>query len=347
MDIIFSHETALQICGQLKNHGNDEVLSQRSSRDFRATYAACSDETYEEKLQFLKKEYGIVLAKTTHEILRDNLRTRNCDARVSHQFKCLLPVGSLIDLGQNMYCISPALAVCMMSRNKSPLHQIVLANLLMSSYGHLPNGDLCEFDTPLLTTDELISLLNALEPYSPGLHVTQKNMRFFFSDAASPMEVEMAIRSAMPYCEGGFNQTPIALNKLYVIKDQINPEVQPKERRLDLLFGKMSKSNLSGLNLVAIEYNGAYHDDFYQQRKDNQRTNELNSVSIKEYFVNADIYRNQLAMQNMFLSIKKDLGDSNLYRIRRTLRQYSHEQFILVNKLDSIYRFMNEMIYKV
>ena len=137
MDIIFSHETALQICGQLKIHRNDEVLSQRSSRDFRATYAACSDETYEEKLRFLKKEYGIVLAKTTHEILRDNLRTRNCDARVSHQFKCLLPVGSLIELGQNVYCISPALAVCMMSRNKSPLHQIMLANLLMASYGHL------------------------------------------------------------------------------------------------------------------------------------------------------------------------------------------------------------------
>ena len=218
---------------------------------------------------------------------------------------------------------------------------------MMASYGHLPNGDLCEFNTPLLSTDELISLLNALESFSPGLHVTQKNMRFFFSDAASPMEVKMAIRSALPYCEGGFNQMPIALNKSYVIKDQINSELQAKERRLDLLFGKMSKSNLSGLNLVAIEYNGAYHDDFYQQRKDNQRTNELNSVSIKEYFVNADIYRNQLAMQNMFLSIKKDLGDSNLYRIRRTLCQYSHEQFILMNKLDSIYRFMNELIYKV
>ena len=108
----------------------------------------------------------------------------------------------------------------------------------------------------------------------------------------------------------------------------------------------MSKSNLSGLNLVAVEYNGAYHDDFYQQRKDNQRTNELNSVSIKEYFVNTDIYRNQLAMQNLFLSIKKDLGDSNLYRIRRTLRRYSHEQFILMNKLDSIYKFTNELIYK-
>lgn len=235
----------------------------------------------------------------------------------------------------------------MMPRNKSPLHQIVLANLMMASYGHLANGELCEFDMPLVTSNELTSLLSALEPYSPGLRTTRRNMRYFFSDAASPMEVKMAIRSAMPYCEGGFNQMPIALNKSYVIKDQINPETQPKERRLDLLFGKMSKSNLSGLNLVAIEYNGAYHDDFYQQRKDNQRTNELNSLSIKEYFVNADIYRNQLAMQNMFLSIKKDLGDSNLYRIRRTLRQYSHEQFILMNKLDSIYRFMNELIYKI
>ena len=341
MNIIFSHETALQICGQLKIHGNNEALSQRSSRDYRATYAACSDETYEEKLQFLKKEYDIVLAKTTHEILRNNSKTRFSEMRVSHQFKCLLPVGSLIELGQNVYCVSPALAVCMMSRNKSPLHQIVLANLIMASYGHLANGELYEFDVPLVTSTELTSLLNALEPYSPGLHTTKKNMRYFFSDAASPMEVKMAIRSAMPYCEGGFNQIPLALNKSYVIKDQ------PKERRLDLLFGKMSKSNLSGLNLVAIEYNGAYHDDFYQQRKDNQRTNELNSVSIKEYFVNADIYRNQLAMQNMFLSIKKDLGDSNLYRIRRTLRQYSCEQFILMNKLDSIYKLMNELIYKI
>ena len=347
MDIIFSHETALQICAQLKVHGNDEALSQRSSKDFRATYSACSNETYEEKLRFLKKEYGVSLTKVTHEILRNNSRTRYSETRLSHQFKCLLPAGSLIDLGQNVYCISPALAVCMLSRNKSPLHQIVLTNLLMASYGHLANGELCEFDVPLIIAEELTSLLNALDPYSPGLHGTQKNMRFFFSDAASPMEVKMAIRSAMPYCEGGFNQIPIALNKSYVIKDQINQEVQPKERRLDLLFGKMSKSNLSGLNLVAIEYNGAYHDDFYQQRKDNQRTNELNSLSIKEYFVNADIYRNQLAMQNMFLSIKKDLGDSNLYRIRRTLRQYSHEQFILMNKLDSIYRFMNELIYKI
>ncbi len=248
MDIIFSHETALQICAQLKTRRNDDVLLQRTTRDLRATYSACSDEVYEEKLRFLKKEYGIVLSKTTHEILRDNLRTRFSETRVSHQFKCLLPAGSLIDLGQNIYCVTPSLAV----------------------------------------------------------HVTQKNMRFFFSDAASPMEVKMAIRSALPYCEGGFNQTPIALNKSYVIKDQINPGIPAKERKLDLLFGKMSKSNLSGLNLVAIEYNGAYHDDFYQQRKDNQRTNELNSVSIKEYFVNADIYRNQL-----------------------------------------IYRFMNELIYKV
>lgn len=347
MDIVFSHETALQICAQLKTRGNEDVLLQRTTRDLRATYSACSTEIYDEKLCFLRKAYGIVLGQTTHELLRNNSRTRFCDERVSHQFKCLLPAGSLIELGQNVYCVSPALAVCLLSRNKSALHQIVLANLMMASYGHLPNGDLCEFNTPLVSAEELASLLNALESYSPGLHVTQKNMRFFFSDAASPMEVKMAIRSALPYCEGGFNQMPIALNKSYVIKDQINPELQAKERRLDLLFGKMSKSNLSGLNLVAIEYNGAYHDDFYQQRKDNQRTNELNSVSIKEYFVNADIYRNQLAMQNMFLSIKKDLGDSNLYRIKQTLRQYSHEQFILMNKLNSIYRFMNELIYKV
>lgn len=347
MDIVFSHETALQICTQLKIGGNDETLLQRSSKDFHTTYSACSTEAYEEKLLFLKKEYGIILPQTTHEILRNNTRTRPCDTRVSHQFKCLLPMGSLIDLGQNVYCVSPALAVCMLSRNKSSLHQIVLANLLMARYGHLPNGDLCEFDMPLVNKEEFASLLCTLEPYSPGLRTTQRNMRYFFPDAASPMEVKMAIRSSLPYQKGGFNQLPLALNKSYVIKNQMSPEAQIKERKLDLLFGKMSKSNLSGLNLVAIEYNGSYHDDFYQQRKDSQRTNELNSVSIKEYFVNADIYRKQLAMQNIFLNIKKDLGDSNLYRVRRTLRQYSNEQFVLMNKLDSIYRFMNELIYKI
>ena len=180
MDIIFSHETALQICAQLKIRGNEDVLLQRTTRDLRATYSACLTEIYDEKLCFLRKAYGIVLGQTTHELLRNNSKTRFCDERVSHQFKCLLPTGSLIDLGQNIYCVAPPLAVCLLSRNKSPLHQIVLANLMMASYGHLPNGDLCEFNTPLLTTDELISLLNALEPYSPGLHVTQKICAFSF-----------------------------------------------------------------------------------------------------------------------------------------------------------------------
>lgn len=67
MDIVFSHETALQICAQLKTGGNGETLLRRSSKDFHTTYSACSTEAYEEKLLFLKKEYGIVLAQTTHE----------------------------------------------------------------------------------------------------------------------------------------------------------------------------------------------------------------------------------------------------------------------------------------
>ena len=73
MDIVFSHETALQICAQLKTGGNGEALLRRSSKDFHTTYSACSTEAYEEKLLFLKKEYGIVLAQTTHEILRKSL----------------------------------------------------------------------------------------------------------------------------------------------------------------------------------------------------------------------------------------------------------------------------------
>ena len=346
MDIVFSHKTALQICAQLKINGNEDVFTRRTSKDFRAAYSACSDEAYEKKLRFLKNEYGVVLSQDTHELLRNNSRTRSRDSRLFHQFNNILPKDSLIDLGESVYCVMPALAICLLSRKQKTLHQIVLTNLLMATYGHLPNGELCEFSTPLVTKSELASMLEALNPFSPGLRSTKRNMRYFFLDAASPMEIKMAIRSALPYRCGGFNQIPLALNKSYLIKNQINPNADAKERKLDLLFRKMSKSHMSGLNLVAIEYNGAYHDDFYQQRKDNQRTNELNSVSIKEYFVNADIYRNQLAMQNMFLSIKKDLGDSNLYRIKRSLRQYAHEQFILMNNLDAIYRIVNELIYK-
>ncbi len=62
--------------------------------------------------------------------------------------------------------------------------------------------------------------------------------------------------------------------------------------------------------------------------------------------MNADIYRNQLAMQNMFLSIKKDLGDSNLYQPKRALRRILMSNSFLMNKLDS-YRTMNELIYKI
>ncbi len=40
-------------------------------------------------------------------------------------------------------------------------------------------------------------------------------------------------------------------------------------------------------------------------KKDNQRTNELNSVSIKEYFVTRISTGIKASTQNMFLSIKK------------------------------------------
>ena len=74
MDIIFSHETALQLYAQLKVQGNEDVCKQRTSKDFRAPYSACSDGVYEEKLQFLKSAYGIALAQPTHEMLRNNPR---------------------------------------------------------------------------------------------------------------------------------------------------------------------------------------------------------------------------------------------------------------------------------
>ncbi len=65
----------------------------------------------------------------------------------------------------------------------------------------------------------------------------------------------------------------------------------------------MSNQNLSGLNLVAIEYNGAYHERLLSAKEKTIRTNELNSVSDR-YFVNADIYRNSSHLK-MFLSIKR------------------------------------------
>ena len=50
MDIVFMHETALQICAQLKTRGNEDVLLQRTTRDLRATYSACSTEIYDLEL---------------------------------------------------------------------------------------------------------------------------------------------------------------------------------------------------------------------------------------------------------------------------------------------------------
>ena len=163
MDIVFSHKTALQICAQLKINGNEDVFARRTSKDFRATYSACSDEDYEKKLRFLKDEYGVVLSQDTHELLRNNSRTRERNSRLFHQFNSK---GSLINLGESVYCVTPALAICLLSRKQKTLHQIVLTNLLMATYGHLPNGELCAFSTPLLRKSELASMLEALNPFS-------------------------------------------------------------------------------------------------------------------------------------------------------------------------------------
>ncbi len=53
------------------------------------------------------------------------------------------------------------------------------------------------------------------------------------------------------------------------------------------------------IKFVWIEFSGYNNGNIMMasiSKKRQSKNNELNSVSIKEYFVNADIYRNQLAM---------------------------------------------------
>ncbi len=166
---IFSHETTLRICGQLrftemmKCYHNAHQGFQRNVR------CMFQMRHMKRKFNFWRRIWHSFWLKP-HEILRD---FRNCDARVSHQFRmsftCWFAYWAWTKCVLYLACFS-----CLYdARIRSPLHQIVLAKSNDGQlWSHLANkwtlNLICVSNLRLFGTQTLFS----------GLRTTRRNMLF-------------------------------------------------------------------------------------------------------------------------------------------------------------------------
>ncbi|MBF0911480.1 MAG: hypothetical protein HXK61_01680 [Atopobiaceae bacterium] len=347
MSIIFSHQTALQIYAQLKINGNEDAIDSCTNKDSKPNLEVTSNKEYAEAIIYLNKRYGIVLPPSTHEIKPSHTPCVRSLFRMLHQFDFSLSQETLINLGRDCFCTCPAFSMLLLSKHMSKLEQLTLTNVLLSSFGHQTNGKLIQFRSPLLTLSDVDYLTNNLSAFSVGIEKIKQNKRYYFPLAASPMEIKLAIRSALPYKFGGFNQLPLALNKKVNVQSNKSPKHITHERKLDIVFGNPKNVGKGKQNFVALEYNGSYHDDVLQNRKDNQRTNELNAIGIKEYFIHSGIYWNADMMRELFVSIKKDLHINEEAKIKKALEKNAIAQSMLMHNLEIIYRNIAYEIYSV
>ena len=128
-----------------------------------------------------------------------------------------------------------------------------------------------------------------------------------FDNAASPMEVKLALRAALPISAGGYAIPKVELNKEVTVQQIKRGSYAEKIRAIDLLLSK-SGCGTDDNKQAAIEYNGAVHDSAENILRDYQRNNELVSAGIMEFVIGKTEYDDIVFMDNMFNSIRNQLG---------------------------------------
>lgn len=127
-----------------------------------------------------------------------------------------------------------------------------------------------------------------------------------FDNAASPMEVKLALRASLPLSAGGYAIPKVELNKEVRIQQLKSKKLTEKTRAIDLLLSK-GDCNADTNRQAAIEYNGAVHELADVSMRDYQRNNELVSAGIMEFIIGKAEYDDIIFMDNMFNSIRTQL----------------------------------------
>ncbi|MDU4867901.1 hypothetical protein [Lancefieldella parvula] len=270
-------------------------------------------------------DYGIELKNPVEITVNNKKNSCAYEGIYFHVNTCAL-LGSVIKLNINSSSVlisSPFELLFQMASKLSLLELVLLISefqgrfVIDASSGEL----LSNWYTPFFQKSELLAFLRKKKG-ARSFRKVKAATDLSVENAASPMEVKLALRALMPVYKGGYAIPHVELNKEFEIQNMSGIKSQKKNRAIDLLLSS-GALNSNGSQNVALEYNGSVHELIDVADRDYKRNNELLAAGIEEFVISKNEYDDIVFMDNLFTIIRSRL---NLPRRHTSLKQRQIER---------------------
>lgn len=221
-----------------------------------------------------------------------------------HVQKAPLPAHSLYPIRDGIHVVSPALCFVQLCNSLSIVEALELGMEFCGTYALRPDspGDKSTRTYRLMDASTLARKLNSWKSIH-GVRQARRIAPLLANGSASPMETKLFLMLTLPQKHGGYN----------IEKPELNPEIElPHEARLILRQDKVKPDMLwqdakRNLKLV-VEYDGEYHNDPAQARKDEMRRAVLETMGYTVVAVKKHLIYNPMAFDGLAKMIAKKCG---------------------------------------
>lgn len=270
-------------------------------------------------------------------LVSENRRNGRSGPVSAHLLRTELPPDALVPISSDVTCSSPEFLAVQMASSLTDLELVILLSELLGTYAICPKAGTGMFvrKDPLLTPDQLVAFLDALEG-ATGTAKVRRALSVACVNSASPMETKLSLRLGLKPGRGGYGLEVLSMNEPLEV-ERVKSLLGRGVRRPDILLRRPVRNGGSGFSGVAVEYNGGVHESDQQVFRDIRRSNELKAIGLKEYEISAKEYRDLEYMDWVVNRIRIDLGmpKQGLSRReaarRRELREGLYEELTLID----------------
>lgn len=241
-------------------------------------------------------------------LVSDNRRNGRSGPVSAHLLRTELPPDALVPISSDVTCSSPEFLAVQMASSLTDLELVILLSELLGTYAICPKAGTGMFvrKDPLLTPDQLVAFLDALEG-ATGTAKVRRALSVACVNSASPMETKLSLRLGLKPARGGYGLEVLSMNEPLEV-ERVQSLLGKGVRRPDILLRKPVRAGGSGYSGVAVEYNGGVHENDQQVFRDIRRSNELKAIGLKEYEVSSLEYKDLEYMDWLATKIRSDLG---------------------------------------
>lgn len=297
MAILLSHTSAIEALRRLG------ALPEVRAGDGSAYPAVSMTPGAGDALLAWRKAFGSDPALPIHVQLPAGSRRVRSRGLVTHPLRDL-PAGAIFKISNGLLCLTPAALCLQMAPRLTRLELLVLVQELMGTYAIRPDvaRGMATREAPHLAPDDLRDFLSR----NGGMRGADKAawvLERAVPHAASPRESKLVIRLSLKPAMGGYGLPVRGLNQEVTVAGLVSHG--ETVRRPDVILSNPEAGE--GGPLVALEYDGADHQDEGRHAQDVRRTNELVSAGLSEYVIDKGLYGNLAYMDGLAERVRRDL----------------------------------------